>query len=57
LCKVLVSNSSEYLEKQETNTLTLRFLTTHIIITHLSFTQSLALSSTLDFDVHEQFSF
>jgi len=43
--------------KQETNTLALRFLTNQIIITHLIITQSLALTSTLNFGVHEQFSF
>ena len=33
LCKVQVSNSSEDLEKRETNTLALRFLIIQIIIT------------------------
>ncbi|RHN44171.1 hypothetical protein MtrunA17_Chr7g0216501 [Medicago truncatula] len=36
LCKILISNSSKDLEKREINTLDIRFLSIHIIITHLS---------------------
>jgi len=56
-CKVLVSNSSKDLEKQETNTLALRFLTINITITHLIVCSIFGSFEHFTFDVHEPFSF